>query len=312
MTIRFTDCYEGYYTGQLVSLPNPEDEAAIVALGFATTDLDGPDGSAARALIEHAAEHVNMGFVAALNALHLDGTGVPENAVQAALTVNPAGDDNSLTFTAVAYGAGGNAITIEYVDPGAASASLGVVVSGPTITVNLATDVNSAITSTAAEVLTAIEASTAAVALITVAIDTSDAGNADDGSGVVTAMAVDTFAGGAGTGVGLAKKGCEYVNTTTGLAYRNTGTLAVPVWTGSVTTAAFASTSSTVNALSALHLFGSGAPVDYTDGTPLATGEGVAVPNALYSDITTNGSGGLWRNSGTQAQPVWTQLADAA
>lgn len=60
--------------------------------------------------------------------------------------------------------------------------------------------------------------------------------------------------------------------------------------------------------LATLHLSGAGAPVDYTDGTPPATGEGVALKGALYSDTT----GGLvYRNKGTQAQPIWQPLADA-
>jgi hypothetical protein len=46
---------------------------------------------------------------------------------------------------------------------------------------------------------------------------------------------------------------------------------------------------------------------------PLADGEGsgigVALPGALYID--TDG-GDVYRNSGTQAVPAWTQLGDAA
>ncbi len=56
-------------------------------------------------------------------------------------------------------------------------------------------------------------------------------------------------------------------------------------------------------------MYGAGAPVDYTDGTPPATGEGVAPAGALYSDTTT---GFVYRNSGSQAEPIWTKLADAA
>lgn len=58
-----------------------------------------------------------------------------------------------------------------------------------------------------------------------------------------------------------------------------------------------------------LYLSGAGAPVDYTDGTPPATGEGVALPGALYTDTT---GGTVYRNSGSQAEPAWTALADAA
>lgn len=71
----------------------------------------------------------------------------------------------------------------------------------------------------------------------------------------------------------------------------------------------YAATAAIVNTLAALHLYGAGVPVDYTDGSPPATGEGVAPKGALYSD-TTNGS--VYRNSGTQAEPIWTALGDAA
>lgn len=64
-----------------------------------------------------------------------------------------------------------------------------------------------------------------------------------------------------------------------------------------------------VTAIASRHLYGAGAPVDYTDGTPPATGEGVAPAGALYSDTT---DGVVYRNSGSQAEPVWTKLADAA
>jgi hypothetical protein len=54
---------------------------------------------------------------------------------------------------------------------------------------------------------------------------------------------------------------------------------------------------------------GAGAPVDYTDGTPPATGEGVAGIGSRYTNIT---AGTLYINTGTKAQPLWTQLAPAA
>ncbi|TSA09419.1 MAG: hypothetical protein D4R79_13655 [Comamonadaceae bacterium] len=234
--------------------------------------------------------------------------GAPENAVRAALLVNPAGDDNALTFTAVAYGSEGNAISVAYVDPAAASAALAVVVTHSTIQVLLATDEGGAITSTAAQVLAGVAASAGASALVTATLYTADTGVADDGSGVVTAMAQASLEGGAGTGINVAIKGGLCLDTTNGELYLNSGTTAAPVWARFAGLTAFAATTSTVNALSALHMYGAGAPVDYTDGTPPATGEGSAPKGAIYSD-TTNGF--VYRNSGSQAQPIWTKLGDA-
>ena len=54
---------------------------------------------------------------------------------------------------------------------------------------------------------------------------------------------------------------------------------------------------------------GDGAPVDYTDGTPPATGEGEAVIGSLYIDYT---NGKLYINGGTMAEPVWKIVTSAA
>lgn len=161
--------------------------------------------------------------------IEMFGAGAPVAPVQASLSVNPAGDDNALTFTAVEYGAGGNAISIEYREQ-AALGALAVTVTGKAIVVLLEMDAGALVVSTAAEVKAAIEASTPAAALVTVAIDTTDTGVADDGSGVVTAMAATTLANGAGTGVGTAGKGSRYTDHQNGALYLNVGTAAQPNW----------------------------------------------------------------------------------
>ena len=168
--------------------------------------------------------------VDSLAQLHISGDGAPVNALQAALIVNPAGDDNALTFTAVEYGANGNALSVAYVDPGANNAALAVSVSYGAITVSLATGVAGAITSTAAQVKAAVEALAASAALVTVAVYTADTGIADDGSGVVTAMASAALAGGVGTGVATVVGGGLYSDYTNSFVYRNSGTQAAPTW----------------------------------------------------------------------------------
>lgn len=165
-----------------------------------------------------------------LGGLLFPNAGAPVNAVAASANVNPTGDDNGLTFTARSYGADGNKISVTYLDPGAASQSLSVAVAATSIIVSLATSGGSSITSTAAEVKAAIEASAEANKLVSVAIMTSDSGTADDGSGVVTAMAATALANGAGTGIGLALPGALCIDTTNADVYRNDGTTAAPVW----------------------------------------------------------------------------------
>ena len=159
------------------------------------------------------------------------GAAAPVDAVRASLAFNPTGDDNGLTITAVEYGVGRNDISIEYTDPGANSATLSVSVFRKAISVSLATDGSGTITTTAADVIAALSADVDASALVTAAVDTSDSGIADDGSGIVTAMAQDYLESGAGTAIGVLLPGGLYLDTDGGDVYRNSGTLAVPAFT---------------------------------------------------------------------------------
>ncbi len=111
--------------------------------------------------------------------------------VKSSYTTDLAGDNNDIVYTSKLVGVLGDAITVEYVDPAEASQSLLVEVTGTDITVNLATDGSSVITSTADEIKAAIAALPAAHALV----GTADKA-ANDGSGVVTAMAKTNLAGG--------------------------------------------------------------------------------------------------------------------
>lgn len=46
MTIRFTQSWNGYYTGQVVTSPaGGNSEAQLVSLGYAVYDLDGPSNT---------------------------------------------------------------------------------------------------------------------------------------------------------------------------------------------------------------------------------------------------------------------------
>lgn len=173
---------------------------------------------------------VTAEYTTSIGSLLFANAGAPVTAVAASANVNPTGDDNGLTFTAKTYGASGNSINIRYNDPAANDASLTVAVAGPAITVSLATGEAGAITSTAAEVKAAIDASAAASALVSVAVMTSDSGTGDDGSGVVTAMAATSLASGVGTGIGAAAPGALCIDTTNADVYRNDGTTAAPTW----------------------------------------------------------------------------------
>lgn len=56
------------------------------------------------------------------------------------------------------------------------------------------------------------------------------------------------------------------------------------------------------------HYFTAGAPVDYTDGSPPATGEGEAGIGSLCTRLDT---GKLYVNGGTKAEPLWKLVTSA-
>lgn len=112
-------------------------------------------------------------------------------AEYATLTTDLTGDNNDLVYTSVDKTDEANDITIKYTDPHDFNQSLSVSVSGSDIDVSLATDGSGAITSTASDIKTAIEADQDASALVTVA---NASGN--DGTGVVIAMAKTNLSGG--------------------------------------------------------------------------------------------------------------------
>ncbi len=47
-------------------------------------------------------------------------------------------------------------------------------------------------------------------------------------------------------------------------------------------------------------------PVDYTDGTPPATGEGVYGKGSMLINVA---NGHWFSNTGTKAQPTWSRMA---
>lgn len=91
-----------------------------------------------------------------------------EGEAYATVTINPTGADNSVAYTAVEPGPNGNDITITYTVSGN-DTPLSVDVTGTAITVNVATDGGGSATSTAAQVITAVNDDAEAAALVTAA-----------------------------------------------------------------------------------------------------------------------------------------------
>jgi hypothetical protein len=89
-------------------------------------------------------------------------------AIRASVTIDPAGVNNSILYTAKLAGTTGNSITIAYTVSGNNTAlAIGVV--GNAITVTVATDAGGLPTTTASALITAINANVNASALVTAA-----------------------------------------------------------------------------------------------------------------------------------------------
>lgn len=110
--------------------------------------------------------------------------------VKAALTTALTGTNNDLIFTAKMAGPVGNNIRVRYVVSGL-NTPLSVSVSVNDITVNVATDGAGAATSTANSILAAVNADATAKTLVTASLAA-----ANDGTGVVTALAFTNLTGG--------------------------------------------------------------------------------------------------------------------
>lgn len=108
------------------------------------------------------------------------------NAVPATFTDG----SGSLLFASSVYGTGGNATTIQLVDPGAPNVPLSVAVVGAAVTVTLATDGASVLTSTWADVAAAINGNAAAAALMSAVV-------LQNGDTVAAVIALTNLAGGA-------------------------------------------------------------------------------------------------------------------
>jgi len=124
--------------------------------------------------------------------LALDASNSPATN-KATLTINPAGANNALKFTAVNYGDSGNDITVAYTNPGGTN-PLVVTVTGTAISVQLQT-IAAAIVSTANDVKTAVNDHAAASALVLVTLDTVDGGNTGAGT-IPAAVAATSLSGG--------------------------------------------------------------------------------------------------------------------
>lgn len=119
-------------------------------------------------------------------------------AVAAFLDTGIVANNNAITFTAKNAGTGGNAIKVQLKDPGGNNQALAVSISGDTVVVSLATDGAGAITSTAADVIAAVNAHLLANQLVGAANK-----GASTGAAAVVAVNATALAGGTAAGANV-------------------------------------------------------------------------------------------------------------
>ena len=119
-------------------------------------------------------------------------TSPAEADAKAKLSTGVVASDNAILYTAKEAGVAGNAITVTHVDPPGNDAALDVTVSGTDITVSLATDGASAVTSKADAVVDAVNADAEANLLVAASSAVGDS----NGTGTVAALAKTNLAGG--------------------------------------------------------------------------------------------------------------------
>jgi len=113
-----------------------------------------------------------------------------QGATTAEVTVGNAPSGTGIVYTAIEAGTSGNNIRIRYVNPGTALAVLSATLVGSDIIVNLATGADNQVTSTASDVLAAVNAIVAAPVTATLQ-------EGSNGSGVARARNFVSLAGGA-------------------------------------------------------------------------------------------------------------------
>lgn len=113
------------------------------------------------------------------------------SGIAAEALINSIAENADMVITAAATGTEGNKIRIKLIEPGTTSEDLAVAVSGNDITVTLATDAEGAVTSTANDVIEAINTSPEAGALIA-----ADVADGSTGEGLANAEGFTQLTGG--------------------------------------------------------------------------------------------------------------------
>lgn len=175
------------YSGTSEILKFPDD---YVALAVMVDDTDVAAGSDGKKIVPKGT--VVGGATASVLADTTQKVQKKNTAsVAASLDTGVVANNNAITWTAKKAGTPGNAIKVQLLDPAGNDKALAVSISGDTVVVSLATSAAGAITSTAAQVIAAVNAHLVAKDLVSVANK-----GTSTGAGVVAAVAATALAGG--------------------------------------------------------------------------------------------------------------------
>lgn len=159
-----------YQTGSSLSVAVSGDKKTITVTYVSGTttakDIENliNNDPEAGGIVKAKAEGDGSGKISTTSTLTLSGGGEP---TKASLTMDCGTDETSdVVFTAKEAGSAGNAITIQYKDPGLANQSLSVSVNNNSIVISLATDASGKITTTAQDIINAINADPQTSALV--------------------------------------------------------------------------------------------------------------------------------------------------
>lgn len=156
-------------TIQIIYLPAISQSLTVNVTGSAitvtlATDSGGAPTSTAQQVIDAVNGHGAASALVTAEAGEALATGVVQSGISAQALSHT---KNQILYTAASETEAGNLVNITYVDPAGPSAAFSLVTVGNAITVNLATNSSSRVITTAAEIITAINADIDASALVT-------------------------------------------------------------------------------------------------------------------------------------------------
>lgn len=199
-TITGENTTNGFFFGGLIGEPNFASEDELIDFSESVHGANGPyrggwNIQSTTSTITATLMKLSVQNFKLLFADYQDG-GAWGDADAAAASLTIGTGSSGVTYTAQQTGTASNSVRVAHIAPSTANAALSVTVSSNDITVNLATGATAGtVTSTAAQVRDAVNASATASVLVAASLP-------GDGTGIAVAAAMAALTGGSGTTYG--------------------------------------------------------------------------------------------------------------